>query len=794
MVARRSSIPTSGPSSDVGRGGTDLDQRRPVADDFSSGRVDPLVERSLTALVAEATRRTPEATAVVGLAGADAGAGVAVTLTYADLERRAEAVAASLRAVGVGPEVTVGVCLLRSAAQVVALLGVLRAGGAFVPLDGSWPARRISAVADEAGIAAVVAGAAGAPPELSASAGFVPLLRLDPAGRLVTAGGGTPARAVSADNPHPYPAVDLENLAYVIYTSGSTGTPKGVMIRHQAICNRLRWQVDLLGLTGDDVVLHKAPLSIDISINEILLPLVAGALMVIAPPGAEADPGALLEIIRAHSVTFCYVAPSTLGAMLECPDAVEAGRSLRHVWCGGEVLRDEAYRRFRERWRARLYHGYGPAEATIGVSCRVFDPDQATARVSIGRPNPNTQLRVLDAEYNPVPLGAVGELFISGLPLARGYLNDPRRTADQFVPDPFSPVPGSRMYATGGLGRFRADGEIEFLGRADNQVKIRGFRVELEEIENVLCGQPGIRQAAVVLVPGQAGDDGELRAYCVRAGASGPPNLRACLAERLPEHMVPDTFVDVAELPLTAAGKIDRSALAAPGPPGPPAANDHPHQRRNSMTSDQTTTLAGPTTPERSLDPVPAASAPVEQPGRSEPVEPAGPDDLARRVEAAQHGPGAHALVRSFASNPAFRPAEWEELTTEDDPYRRPVRPADLAWLDYGTALGPEDTLKLSGLLGHRMLRNIYDADLLYLPPNRNAAADRDASDFYGAGNRLRGALAQPVLERHLFSFLAHQRPSPPVGPSAGGLLSELRGYWEERRDHPGDAFTVLRG
>ncbi|MCM3924467.1 amino acid adenylation domain-containing protein [Frankia sp. AiPs1] len=523
MVTSRPSSTTPGPTGDAAGGGIDLAQRESAADDVFSGRVDPLVGRSLTALVAEATRGTPAATAVVDLADREADG--AVTLTYADLERRAEALAASLRAVGVGPEMTVGVCLPRSAAQVVALLGVLRAGGAFVPLDASWPARRISAVADEARISAVVAGTAGAPPELSAGAGFVPLLRLDPAGRLATA--GTSASAVpavepnsgvnpySAGGPHsaggpysagdPYSAVDMENLAYVIYTSGSTGTPKGVMIRHQAICNRLRWQVDLLGLTGGDTVLHKAPLTIDISINEIFLPLVAGARIVIAPPGAETDPGALLEIVHAQAVTFCYVGPATLGAMLERPDAEEAGRSLRHVWCGGEVLRDEAYRRFRQRWRARLYHGYGPAEATIGVSCRVFDPDQATARVSIGRPNPNTQIRVLDADYNPVPLGATGELFISGLPLARGYLNDPRRTADQFVPDPFSSEPGARMYATGDLGRFRADGEIEFLGRADNQVKIRGFRVELEEIENVLCGQPGIRHAAVVVVPGRTG-------------------------------------------------------------------------------------------------------------------------------------------------------------------------------------------------------------------------------------------------------------------------------------------------
>ncbi|MDT3439502.1 peptide synthetase [Pseudofrankia sp. BMG5.37] len=253
------------------------------------------------------------------------------------------------------------------------------------------------------------------------------------------------------------------------------------------------------------------------------------------------------------------------------------------------------------------------------------------------------------------------------------------------------------------------------------------------------------------------------------------------------------------------------------------------------MTPDQTT-LAELSRPDSPLDAAPLDTAPLatapappaagqvhpheaaERPGPSGPVGPAGFDDLARRVEAARRGPGAHALVRSFASNPAFRPAEWEELTTEDDPYRRPVRPADLAWLDYGTPLRPEEVLKLSGLLGHRMLRNIYDADLLYLPPSRDAAAERDAADFYGEANRLRGALAQPILEHHLFSFLAHQRPSVPGSPAEpaanpetapaggtdagagaghkrlGGLLRELHGYWEERRDRPGDAFAVLRG
>ncbi|WP_052710614.1 non-ribosomal peptide synthetase [Pseudofrankia sp. DC12] len=562
-------------------------ERRLVVDDWPSGPVSPLVERSLTGLVADQAQRAPDALAVVGL---DGDGGPAVTLSYGELERRAEEVAARLRAAGVGPEVTVGVCVPRSAALVVALLGVLRAGGAFVPLEASWPARRVVAVAGGAGIAAVVTGAGVALPELPTagppgvpSTGTVPVIRLDPAGRPAGVHDGVEATAtdLSADPglvEDPSGGVDLENLAYVIYTSGSTGTPKGVMIRHQAICNRLRWQADLLGLTAGDVLLHKAPLGVDISVNEIFLPLTAGARLVVAPPRAESDPDALLEIIREHSVTFCYVGTSLLDAMLGRPDAAVAGLSLRYVWCGGEVLPDELYRRFRDRWDARMFHGYGPAEATIGVSCRVFEPGGAAPRVSIGRPNPNTQIRILDDEYNPVPVGAVGELFISGLPLARGYLNDPRRTADRFMPDPFSPVPGSRMYATGDLARFRPDGEIEFLGRADNQVKIRGFRVEPEEIEHALARHPGVRQAVVVLATARAGTD-ELRAYYLAEGDAAPPTaaqLRAWLSERLPRHLVPDVFVPVGELPRTAAGKTDRRALAALGSPAPdPSGAEH---------------------------------------------------------------------------------------------------------------------------------------------------------------------------------------------------------------------------
>ncbi len=581
-------------------------ERALLVDVWSTGPSAPLVERSLPQLVADAARRRPHAVAVVGLAhrssagsgsvgagstgswAAGSGADGDVVLTYAELEQRAQGLADRLRAAGVGPETMVGVCVPRSAALVVALLGVLRAGGAFVPLETTWPARRISEVARGAQVVALVLGHdIEDPPDLDG----LTAIRLDPAGGPAAMGAVV---AVVADPV----AVDQENLAYAIYTSGSTGTPKGVMIRHQAICNRLRWQAGLLDLGADDVVLHKAPIGFDISINEIFLPLVVGARLVVAPPQADADPAYLLDIIREQAVTFFYVVASMLAVMLERPGVATAGRSLRHVWCGGEALRDELYQRFRAHWDARMYHGYGPAEATIGVSCRMFTPGEPHARISIGRPNPNTRIRVLDAACRPVPVGRVGELYISGLPLARGYLGDARRTAQAFVADPFSDLPGARMYRTGDLARFRGDGEIEFLGRVDNQVKFHGFRIEIEEIEHVLGRHPAVRQAVALVGAGVGGAE-ELRAYWAPASADAPgpgdvtgsavaaatpgssasvdaAGLRTWLAQRLPRHMVPTVVAEVEDLPLTPAGKIDRRAVAAlrPPPPSVPAVGD----------------------------------------------------------------------------------------------------------------------------------------------------------------------------------------------------------------------------
>ncbi|MEW2516839.1 non-ribosomal peptide synthetase [Actinacidiphila alni] len=512
---------------------------------------DPLVDRDLAALIREAALRDPDAVAV------ECGAAV---LTYGGLEARAEALADRLRQQGVGPETLVGVLLERSVDLVVALLAVLKAQGAFVPLEVSWPAARVRDIAGNCGLRLVV-GEGDADRLLAGT--DIRVLRPDaPAGDEDTT-------EVTGEKPVRSAATDMERIAYVIHTSGSTGTPKGVMIRQQAICNRMIWQIGKLGLRTDDAVLHKAPLGFDISINELFLPLVAGARLVVAEPGDDGDVDRLLATVERHGVTFLYIVASMLDVLLERADAAERIRSLRHLWCGGEALTGDLYERFRQASGARMYHGYGPAETTIGVSCRVFEPGEQARRISIGRPNPNARLYVLDPALRPVPVGVRGELHVGGLPLARGYLNDPARTAEYFIGDPYADVPGGRMYRTGDLARFRADGEIEFLGRLDDQVKIRGFRVEPGEVAAVLARHPQVRQSSV-LARAAAGGGHELIGYCALvAGADedGPePDgdaLRGWLGGLLPAHAVPRTVLVLPELPLTTAGKVDRKALMA---------------------------------------------------------------------------------------------------------------------------------------------------------------------------------------------------------------------------------------
>ncbi|MFI8265851.1 amino acid adenylation domain-containing protein [Streptomyces sp. NPDC085665] len=473
------------------------------------------------------------------------------TLTYREAAQKSAQLAHHLIGRGLTAEQVVGISLGRSADMVIGLLAALQAGCAFVPLDPQWPAARRAVVIDDARVAVQLNGSGENDPA-------------EPAAVAVDLGdwryGDHPTEDAGV-------AVHGSSLAYVIFTSGSTGRPKGAMIRHEAISERLLWQVDeILGFGHDDASLFKAPLSFDISINEIFLPLVCGGRLVVLRPGGERDPHHLLSVIAEQRVTFTYLVSSMLDVLLEI--AGDSGRlaSLRHVWCGGEVLTPELYERFRTRLDdVPMYHGYGPAETTIGVSHVIYRGRAERLSTSIGKANPNTQLYVLDDELRPVPVGVGGELYVGGFLLGRGYVGAPGLTASRFVANPFADD-GSRLYRTGDLARFAPDGSLDFLGRADNQVKIRGMRLELEDVEAGLAEHPGVRHTCVVakknsaggtylvgyVIP--AGDGGELRADEVKAWAAG----------HMVEYMVPAHIVVMKEFPLTPNGKLDRRALPEP--------------------------------------------------------------------------------------------------------------------------------------------------------------------------------------------------------------------------------------
>ncbi len=466
------------------------------------------------------------------------------SLTYRELADRVHQLAHHLLADGLAPEEIVAVSMPRSIEMVIALLAVTATGGAFVPVDPEWPADRRARVLADCH-AAIVLGAPEHP------------VALDD-----WAYGDRPTTA-------PDVSIDGARAAYVIFTSGSTGTPKGAVIRHEAICARLAWQRDrVLGFGPGDASLFKAPLAFDISINEILLPLLTGGRLVIAEPGGERDGLYLLDVIRRRRITFVYLVSSMLDALLALDDSDRpAMAGLRHVWCGGEVLTPELFARFRSRLTTTLYHGYGPAEATIGVSHVVYAADAPRIATSIGRPNPNTRLYVLDSSLEPAPIGTTGELYAAGFLLGRGYVGAPGITASRFVADPFAgpDEPGARLYRTGDLARWTEDGTLDFLGRADNQVKIRGMRLELEEVEAALSGTPGVRRVVVDVRRSPAGS-AFLAAYVVPEAGSvlDAPTVLSHAATVLPEYMVPSTVTVLDALPLTVNGKVDRRALPDP--------------------------------------------------------------------------------------------------------------------------------------------------------------------------------------------------------------------------------------
>ncbi|HEX3643352.1 MAG TPA: amino acid adenylation domain-containing protein, partial [Ktedonobacteraceae bacterium] len=362
----------------------------------------------------------------------------------------------------------------------------------------------------------------------------------------------------------PESGVQAENIAYVIYTSGSTGQPKGAMNLHRAACNHLLWLCRQFAINEQDHVLQKTPFSFDASIWEFFVPLVSGARLVLAQPEGQRDSSYLVEVIAREGVTIVQFVPSMLQIFLEEP-AVEQCTSLRHVMSGGETLSYELQERFFARSRAAFHNLYGPTEASIDVTHWECERRSKQRIVPIGRPISNIQTYVLDERMRVVPIGVLGELYIGGIGIARGYYRRPELTAEHFVPHPWSQEPGARLYQTGDLVRYRSDGAIEFVGRIDQQVKIRGYRIELGEIEAVLTSHLGIREA-VVLIREDALGDKRLVAYVVEEGskALAVADLRRHLQEKLPDYMGPAFFVLLEALPLTSNGKVDRRALPPP--------------------------------------------------------------------------------------------------------------------------------------------------------------------------------------------------------------------------------------
>ncbi|MEU8680177.1 amino acid adenylation domain-containing protein [Streptomyces sp. NPDC048611] len=495
--------------------------------------------------------RSPDAPAVIW----DAGSGVG-SLSYGELEARANRLARLLVGRGVGPECVVAVVMERSPELVVALLGVLKAGGAYLPVDPEYPAERIALMLEDARPAVVltVGGLVGTLPECG-----IECVVVDGAGVRGELAGLSDGALSDGERLGPLGAL---SGAYVIYTSGSTGRPKGVVVPHGGVVNRLLWAQGVYRLGGADRVLHKTSVGFDVSVWELFWPLLVGAGVVLARPGGQRDPVYLGEVVRGCGVTTVHFVPSMLEVFLGAGGVGDCG-GLRRVLCSGEALPEHVQERFFSVLPGvGLHNLYGPTEASVDVT---FAECVAGSGVPpIGRPIANTRVFVLDAGLGPVPPGVVGELYVSGAGLARGYVGRAGLTAERFVACPFGAV-GERMYRTGDLAKWTGDGQLVYCGRADEQVKIRGFRVEPGEIESVLREHDAVAQAVVV-----AREDAEggklLVGYVIPAeGATADPvALRSYVARVLPEFMVPAAVVAINEVPLTANGKLDRRALPAP--------------------------------------------------------------------------------------------------------------------------------------------------------------------------------------------------------------------------------------
>ena len=510
----------------------------------------PLPATTLSALVADQARKTPDAPAL-----ADAR----WQFSYREMRQQVVALAQLLRQRGVKPGDSVAVALPRSVFLTLALHGIVEAGAAWLPLDTGYPDDRLRMMLEDARPSLLIATE-----DQLARFSDIPGLESLCYQQPLAAGDEAPLALSKPDH-----------TAYIIFTSGSTGRPKGVMVGQTAIVNRLLWMQDRYPLSADDVVAQKTPCSFDVSVWEFWWPFIAGARLVMAEPEAHRDPQAMQQFFARYGVTTTHFVPSMLAAFVASLDAdsVAACRTLRRVFCSGEALPTELCREWERLTGAPLHNLYGPTEAAVDVSWYpACGPELAAvtgSSVPIGWPVWNTGLRILDAAMRPVPPGVAGDLYLTGIQLAQGYLGRPDLTASRFIADPFAP--GERMYRTGDVARWLANGAVEYLGRSDDQLKIRGQRIELGEIDRVMLALPDVGQAvshACVFNQAAAtgGDARQLVGYLV--SDSGLPldtaALKARLAEQLPPHMVPVVLMQLAELPLSANGKLDRKALPLP--------------------------------------------------------------------------------------------------------------------------------------------------------------------------------------------------------------------------------------
>jgi len=691
------------------------------------------LERCVHQLIADQARRTPDAVAV---------SFEDEQLTFHELDRRANQLARRLRELGVGADAIVGVCMARSLELVVALLGILKAGGAYMPLDPDQPADRLAFMLSEARPPLVLTSAA--------LRGRVP-------------GAAAHVLVVDRDSWSPRgPGQDLgpvvtspDQLAYVLFTSGSTGKPKGVMSAHRGLVNRLSWAQEEFGLGPGDVLLHKTPLTFDISVWELFWPLMTGARLALAVPGGHQDPEYIQAAIAEQGVTVVHFVPSILNAFLDelHPDRCA---SLRLLVSSGEALPPA----LEERWlatmpRVALHNLYGPTEASIEVTAWACSPSRTSTTVPIGRPISNTQVHLVGAGLERVTLGGRGELCIGGVALARGYLRRPGLTAERFVPDPFSAA-GARLYRAGDLARHLPDGSIEFLGRMDDQVKVRGHRIELGEVEAALHRHPAVRDAVVV-----ARDDGpsgvtQLVAYLV-PGVPAPPaleELRGFLRASLPEAMIPSAYVVVDALPLTSSGKVDRKALL-------PAASARETMKPGSER------VAPRDDVERALTRAWSKALQVDQVGIDDDYFALGGDSLTvLQVRALARADGVQFSVQDLFRHPTVRRLAEAMRLLDERAALAPVSALEAASLSASCSAEIEDSYPASGmqeLMVRRYEEDTAHVGIYHLQRRIHLAADQLSLDA------LRGAL-ELIGARHpaLRTYFADE-------PSGRGLRQIVR-------------------